>query len=181
MVRSEVSSQNEAEPGRPDLERQYERLLEEFGAGIRRVVSSYESVPQEREDLLQDVRLAIWIALPRFRSESSLRTFVFRIVHNRALTYVWHRRRAGVPEDLDSVEIADTRVGPEGSVIQSSNRSRLLAAIQRLPIPMKQVITLALEEISNAEIAEILGITENHVAVRLTRARSLLRKQLGGK
>jgi RNA polymerase sigma factor (sigma-70 family) len=132
-----------------------------------------------REDLLQDIRLAIWTALPRFRSQSSLRTFVFRIAHNRALTHVWRRKAAGPvaePED-----VVDSRADPEVSAIQNANRSRLVEAIRGLPIPFRQVITLALEDLPHAEIAAVLGISENNVAVRMTRARKLLEEKMGSR
>jgi RNA polymerase sigma-70 factor (ECF subfamily) len=159
------------------LERQYAILWDEYGAGLMRLASSYEGRPQAREDLLQDIRLAIWMALPKFRSESSLRTFVFRIAHNRALAHAWKRK--DFHTNLDDLDIPDQRANPEQTVMEAVETDRLQTAIRSLPVPMMQVITLALEEISHREIAEILGTTENNVAVRLNRARGLLRQKLG--
>jgi RNA polymerase sigma factor (sigma-70 family) len=163
---------------RKRFDEEYERLWDEFGAGIGRLASSYESRVHAREDLLQEIRLALWVALPRFRGDSSLRTFVFRIAHNRALTYVWRRKKAGHPED--SGDVVDVRENPETHAIQNANRSRLIEAIADLPIPFRQVITLALEELPHAEIAAVLGISENNIAVRMNRGRKLLREKLGG-
>ena len=89
------------------LESQYSELWAEFGGSLARLVQSYEALPQAQEDLLQEIRLAIWMALPKFRGDSSLKTFVFRIAHNRSLTHVWHRRQASIVEPLDGVEIKD--------------------------------------------------------------------------
>jgi len=164
-------------PSREQFEANYERLWSEYGASIGRLASSYESHAHAREDLLQDIRLAIWTALPRFRSDASLRTFVFRIAHNRALTHVWRKKRAGRSEDPGG--LVDARENPERSAIQNANRVRLVEAIRGLPIPFRQVITLALEDLPHSEIALILGISENNVAVRLTRARKLLKEILG--
>lgn len=164
------------ENNRKALERQYAEIWEQFGAGLSRLAASYEAQPPAREDLLQDIRMAIWLALPKFRSESSIRTFVFRIAHNRALAHVWKRRDA---ESIDELEIADTAGDPEQATIAKLDSERLQSAIRTLPDPMKQVITLALEDIPYREIAEILGTTENNVAVRLNRARGLLRQKLG--
>jgi RNA polymerase sigma-70 factor (ECF subfamily) len=55
---------------------------------------------------------------------------------------------------------------------------RLLDAIQRLPVSLRQVVTLALEGLSYAEIGDVLGISETNVGARLTRARPRLRQQL---
>ena len=176
---SEATGNPDTSVRREQLEQEYERLWDEFGSSIGRLASSYESHMPAREDLLQDIRLAIWTALPRFRSQSSLRTFVFRIAHNRALTHVWRRKTAGPvaePED-----VVDSRADPEVSAIQNANRSRLVEAIRGLPIPFRQVITLALEDLPHAEIAAVLGISENNVAVRMTRARKLLEEKMGSR
>src|SRR5580658_5431832 len=173
---------NNPDPGktrREQLESGYDRLWAEFGASIGRLASSYESRAHAREDLLQDIRLAIWTALPRFRGDASMRTFVFRIAHNRALTHVWRRKKAGQPEEAENV--VDARENPEASAIENTNRAKLVDAIRGLPIPFRQVITLALEDLSHAEIAAVLGISENNVAVRMNRARNLLKEILGSR
>ena len=165
--------------GHQQLEREYEQLWRDHGASLGRLASSYELDAHAREDLLQEIRLAIWVALPRFRRESSLKTFLFRIAHNRALTHVWRKKRSMPPEE--SQEIVDTRVGPEAAAIQASNCSHLMEAIRQLPTAFRQVVTLSLEDLSHAEIASVLGISENNVAVRLNRGRKLLREKLGEK
>jgi RNA polymerase sigma-70 factor (ECF subfamily) len=164
---------------RRQLEQQYEEAWNEFGAGLIRLASSYESSAHAREDLLQEIRLALWKALPTFRNESSMRTFVYRIAHNRALTHVWRRRAdPGVSKEIE--EVGDSRPSPESSAIRSADYSSLMDAIRTLPISYRQVITMVLDELPQAEIATVLGITENNVAVRLNRARKLLREKLGG-
>jgi RNA polymerase sigma-70 factor (ECF subfamily) len=166
----------EMDAGRKQLEREYEQLWRDHGASLTRLASSYELNAHAREDLLQEIRLAIWVALPRFRGESSLRTFLFRIAHNRALTHVWRRKRSISSED--SAETVDKRLGPEAAAIRAVNCSHLTEAIRQLPLPFRQVITLSLEDLSHTEIASVLGINENNVAVRMNRARKLLREKL---
>jgi RNA polymerase sigma factor (sigma-70 family) len=161
---------------REQLEAEYERLWIEFGASIGRLTASYESRAHAREDLLQDIRLAIWTALPRYRGDASLRTFVFRIAHNRALTHVWQRKKVGEAEETD--DVVDARENPEAFAIQNATRAKLVEAVRGLPLPFRQVITLALEDLPHSEIAAILGISENNVAVRMNRARNLLKETL---
>jgi RNA polymerase sigma factor (sigma-70 family) len=167
----------EVEARRKQLEEDYERVWKNFGASLARLTSSYESNAHAREDLLQEIRLALWVALPRFRHDCSLRTFVLRVAHNRALTHVWKRKKPSPSVDLEGVE--DARDNPEVSAIRNANRSRLEEMIRHLPIPFRQVITLVLEDLPYSEIAAVLGISESNVAVRLTRARKLLREKLG--
>ena len=163
---------------RQQLEREYEQLWRDHGASLARLASSYELNAHAREDLLQEIRLAIWVALPRFRGESSLRTFLFRIAHNRAITHVCRSKKDMPAEDAE--QTADKRKGPEAEAIHAVNRSNLMEAIRQLPLPFRQIITLSLEDLSHAEIASVLGISENNVAVRMNRARKLLRERMGG-
>ena len=166
---------------RRELEQQFERILDEHGAAISRLTYSYEAVTGLREELVQEIALAIWRALPHFRGECSERTFVFRIAHNRGLTHV--RRRRAPQQSLDDLEEtdepADTRPHPDEQLAQTKQRERLTAAVQSLPVAHRQMIVLMLEDLSHAEIAEVLGITENNVAVRLTRARKTLKETMG--
>ncbi len=166
---------------RRELEQQFERILGEHGAAISRLAYSYEAVAGIREELTQEIALAIWRALPHFRGECSERTFIFRIAHNRGLTHV--RRRRTPQQSLGDLEEADepvdTRPHLDEQLAQRKQRERLASAVQSLPIAHKQMIVLMLEGLSHAEIGEVLGITENNVAVRLTRARKALKETMG--
>ena len=163
------------------LEQRFERILGEHGAAISRLAYGYEAVAGIREELVQEIALAIWRALPHFRRECSERTFVFRIAHNRGLTHVWRRRPP--PQSLDDLQEADEpmdpRPHPDEQLAQINQRERLGSAVQSLPVGHKQMIVLMLEGLSYAEIGEVLGITENNVAVRLTRARKALKDAIG--
>ena len=160
------------------LEQQYDRILREHGPALRRVAAVYEADSSRREDLFQEICLALWQALPRFREEASERTFAFRIAHNRGLTHGW-RARGAVTADLDEAEeLADPRQDPESELHEGERRDRLREAVRRLPLTARQVVVLSLEGLSQREIGDVLGITENNVAVRLTRARKLLRQAL---
>jgi RNA polymerase sigma-70 factor (ECF subfamily) len=163
---------------RKEREREYESIWRDYGDSIARLAASYEALPDAREDLLQEIRLALWNALPGFRGDCSVRTFVYRVAHNRALTHAW-RRRAQLRPLEESAEIRDPAPSAEWSVIHRADQESLLAAIRRLPLDYRQVLTMVLDELPQAEIAAVLGISESNVAVRLHRARKLLRQQLG--
>ena len=156
---------------------QYERIFEAYGPALVRLTASYEARPQAREDLLQEILLAIWKALPGFRGDCSEKTFAFRVAHNRCLTHVWRRSRSPRSE-AELPEVPDPRKNPETLAIDNRRRETLLAAIRALPVNYRQVITLALEDLTPAETAAVLGVTENNVAVRLNRARKALRSIL---
>ena len=158
-------------------ERHFERVAREYAAALARLASAYERDASEREDLLQDILFALWRALPAFRGGCSERTFVYRVAHNRAITHSRRRRPAGERLD-DAAEVADQRASAADVVLAAERRERLLDAIRRLPAQYRQVVTLRLEELSHAEIADVMGMTENTVAIRLTRARKALAELL---
>jgi RNA polymerase sigma factor (sigma-70 family) len=161
-------------------EQRFDRLMREYGLALSRLCFGYEKVASSRDELMQEIALAIWQALPHFRGECSERTFVYRIAHNCSITHVCRRRPAY--ESLDELpnpgEPVDPKPHPEEQLARAHQRDRLRSAIQRLPLVYRQVAMLMLEELSQAEIADVLGITENNVAVRLNRARKALKAAL---
>ncbi|WP_250461298.1 RNA polymerase sigma factor [Microbulbifer litoralis] len=161
-------------------EQLFQQLVADHGAAIARVAGSYVRNSAERDDLAQDIWLAVWRALPSFRGDASLKTFVFRIAHNRAVTALARRRPEGAAEDALE-QLADSAPGPAEQLASRRDSERLLAAVQQLPLGLRQTLTLRLEGLSYAEISEVLGIGESNVAVRLNRARQKLSERLGGR
>jgi RNA polymerase sigma-70 factor (ECF subfamily) len=146
---------------------------------IRRIAAAHESNAGAREDLVQDILCAVWRALPNFRGEGSLRGFIARIAANRAVTHV--HRALKVPNSAElASDIAASEPGPEAHAIAVDEKARLLAALRILSIGLREPALLALEGLTQQEIAGVLGITPNAVAIRMTRAKSQLRKLLGG-
>jgi RNA polymerase sigma-70 factor (ECF subfamily) len=160
-----------------DFERRFNALLDAHGRSLGRVAGIYARDAAEREDLFQEIVVAIWRALPRFRGECSERTFVFRIAHNRGITHI-ARRRLPTTALTSDLELVDANPSPEQTLADQQQHGRLLDAVQRLSIGYRQVVTMVLEGMTYGEIADVLGITESNVGARLTRARQLLRNLL---
>lgn len=152
------------------------RVLRENARQLERLVGSYARSEADRADLRQDVALALWSALPSFRGDCSERTFLLRVAHNRALTFIAKR---GLPtEEIDDHAdrvVATTGKNPAIAYERKQRESRLLAAVRGLPVPYRRIVMLLLEGLSHREIASVLGTTENNVAVRANRARAALR------
>lgn len=159
----------------PDLA----RVLTAYARALERTAASYARTAADREDLLQDFALALWTALPSFRGECSEKTFVLRIAHNRALAFLSKRGKPTVDVDEHANDVAATTgKNPAVAYERTEREHRLLAAARALPLGHRQVVTLLLEGLSHREIAEVLGTTENNVAVRATRARAAMRALL---
>ncbi|HTZ99401.1 MAG TPA: RNA polymerase sigma factor [Candidatus Aquilonibacter sp.] len=169
------------EPIRETPDERFRRILREYGPALSRLASGYERVESVREELMQEISLAIWQALPHFRGECSERTFVYRIGHNRGLTHACRRRPAheAIDELPAPLEPVDPKPHPDDQIARRQERGRLRAAIQELPLTYRQVVMLMLEDLSQAEIAEVLGLTEGNVAVRMNRARKALKEAMG--
>ena len=154
-------------------------VIDNHGAALWRLAGSYEHDAVRREDLYQDMLVAIWRALPRLEDAGRLRAYVFRIARNRAVSHVARRARDplgdALPENLDA-----SRPCPYGEAEQSERRMRLQQAVRCLPLGQREVITLFLEGFTHGEIAGILDISENNVAVRINRARARLTERLSG-
>lgn len=154
-----------------------QQVISDYGPALSRVAAGHERDPTLREELVQDIFLAIHQALPRLQQPDRLKSFVFRIAHNRSLSHVVARMRE--PEIGGEVEmVACEAPTPERQVAERQSHDRLAAAVRRLPLPYRQVVILVLEDFSYEEIAETLGLTVTNVGVRVNRAKAQLRSLL---
>ena len=163
---------------RAALEERFAALLRQNRAALSRLAASHTRSASDRDDLLQDIAVALWLALPRFRGECAERTFLFRIAHNRCISYVVRRRELTSLDDRVG-EIPDPAPGIEAQLSDVQQSQRLLHGIRQLPLAYRQVVVLALEGLDYREMAEVLGISDSNVGVRLNRARALLKERLG--
>jgi len=164
---------------RRERERRFEEALAEHGAALSRLAATYERRPALREELLQEFALALWRALPAFRGESSLKTFVMRVATNRAMTHL--ARRPPPTLDIEAAcAVADDAPSPQAVAELQHAAATLQRAVSELSLPLKQVMVLALEGLGTGEIAGVLGISESTAAVRLHRGKAIVRTRLGG-
>ena len=135
---------------------------------------AYENKPDPRKDLFQEILIAIWQALPRFRGTSNIKTYIYRIAHNRGITHqsTTKRERLTLSRfEFEKPELPDKDINPEQKIILSEQMMELHKAIKTLTPKLKQVMVMHLEGIPNKSIAEILGLKENTVAARIKRGK----------
>lgn len=145
----------------------FSELMEAYAAPIRRLCAAYAAGGADREDLFQDIFLAVWRALPGFRGDASARTWLYRIAHNVALTWQARDRRRQVRETVLDEEIP-------GSSHMDLRRLALRQALAGMNPADRTLTLLWLEGLSAAEIEDVTGVKAATVAVRLSR----IRKQL---
>jgi RNA polymerase sigma-70 factor (ECF subfamily) len=153
-----------------DQTRRFVQLLAEFERPMQRLCSAYASRATDRDDLFQEIFLAVWRALPGFRGDASVRTWVYRIAHNVALTWQARQRRRDAVESPLSPLNEDAGAGAEIDL----RRLELKRAIARMPPGDRMLVLLWLEGLSAAEIEDVTGIRAATVAVRLSRIRRAL-------
>jgi RNA polymerase sigma-70 factor (ECF subfamily) len=141
---------------------------------------SYARGETEREDLLQEIALGLWTALPRFRGNASERTWLYRVAHNTAISFVAGHNRRAKRETTDPPDVPSASCSPESSAIEEQQRARLRAAVEELPMTDRQIVVLHLEGLSAAEIEDVTGLSAGNVATRLTRARQKLSARVRG-
>ena len=156
------------------------RLISEYQGAMRRLAAVYVNDSRDREDLVQEIAVALWQAIPKFRGEASERTWLYRIAHNTAITAAAKLRRRGRSESaLDELPDppAESTHGDE-QLIDSQKHSWLMQAIRELATVDRQIVTLHLEELSYREIQEVTGMSEGAIATRLSRIRDRLAEQI---
>jgi RNA polymerase sigma-70 factor, ECF subfamily len=155
--------------GQDDL---YQRAAEEHGPALGRLARGYEADPDKRRDLLQEVHLALWRSLEGFKAQCSLRTWVYRVAHNTAITWVTRQKR-GRPQMLVSLEELDTTPVPHDADRRMA-LERLTQLVQRLEPRDREVILAYLEGMDAAAIGELTGLSARNVATKVHRIKNLL-------
>ena len=142
----------------------FRELLTSYGPALRRLARAYCGNPFDQQDLFQEIAVAVWSGLDRFRGESSERTWIYRIAHNVALTFQGKQRRLEAREQ----PIQERAAVPD---MDHDQRRELLEMVRRLPSIDRQLMLLHLEGLTGPEIAEVTGLTSSNIGVRLMRAR----------
>ncbi len=157
----------------------FEDWIAHHGAILHHVANGF-AAGADRHDLMQELLLALWRAVPAYRGRAQAPTFVYRVAHNAALTWKRtqsnYRRRVEQFENWQQAEPlpADTG-GREREALE-----HIYAAIRQLPPLDRSLILLHLDAVSYADIAEMHGLTESNVGVRLNRLKQRLTQMLEG-
>jgi RNA polymerase sigma-70 factor (ECF subfamily) len=147
---------------------------------LSRVASTYEANHHLQQELLQEISLAVWQALKSFKGESSEKTYVMRVAHNRAVNHVAYHAKQPHNDSYCEVEnpVGGSHATAEKALHQDEQITSLLLAVRKMPIQTRQVVTLSMEGLSYQEIAEVSGIKANNVGVILNRARKTLMEHI---
>jgi RNA polymerase sigma factor (sigma-70 family) len=154
-------------------------VVNQYQPLLRRVCRLYCADADDRQDLFQEVVLQLWRAWPKYVPQPSakLSTWLYRIALNVAISNLRQRTRRPQPLSLDgqTLQLAQ-EVEPAG--YEPEETAALYSAINRLSDVDKAFVLLYLEERTYEEMADILGITQNNVRVKMHRVQDKIRQLL---
>ena len=160
-----------------DQKEVYISIFNEYRDKILRLCFAYLDDRSYAEDIFQEVLMAIWLGLKRFRNESGYGTWVYRITVNTIFLF---NKREGKrkPEQLRE-NIIDSSVNEMDQKIHKEKKlESLYKAISSLEEFDRILIGLYLEQLKYEEIGSILGISTSHVGVKISRIKERIQKQL---
>jgi RNA polymerase sigma-70 factor (ECF subfamily) len=156
------------------------RFLEVLGRHeqiINKVIRIYGVDSESRRDLFQEIVYQLWRSFGSFKGESRISTWLYRVALNTAITSL--RKSKKVPEHTELDEQFSNTPGSFSTSDRSELVQQLYSAIRSLGEVDRAIIMLYLEELSYKEIAEVLGLTEDNVGVKLNRIKTKLRVLIG--
>ena len=155
-----------------ELEKEFLMMIEAQKRTIYKVCYIYANDQDDLNDLYQETVLNLWKSFPRYRGDSTLNTWVYRIAMNTCITFL---RRSGTrPQTIPmTADVAGIMADEESQTGELQELYRLINQLGKLE---RALILLWLEERSYQEMADILGISKANVAVKLLRTKEKLRK-----
>jgi len=155
----------------------YRDAMVAYGASLERLARAYEKNIEDCRDLLQEIHFAIWRSFEIYDARCSIRTWVYRVAHNVAVSRVMRRRQfLSRLVSLEDMELLPDQTA-EYSADQRPILDRISELIQQLKPIDRQVILSYLEDMDAASIGEITGLSPQNVATRIHRIKNLLAKR----
>lgn len=148
-------------------EKEFINMIEANQGIIHKVCGMYCQQADDKKDLFQEIVIQLWKAYPKFRHDSKYSSWMYKVALNTAITNLRKTYREPQYEAISEgvISIADHGANEE----YEAKVAFLYRAIGRLSEIEKAIVMLYLEDLSNDEIAQIVGITQNNVRVKLHR------------
>jgi len=152
--------------------------LRDHSAILHHVVNGF-AAGEDRNDLLQEVLLAVWKAIPTFRGQAKPATYLYRVSHNAALLWIRteknYRRRV---EHFGTLASDGFVTDPDS--LTDERLVKIYAAIHLLRPVDRSLMLLSLDGLSYREMAEVLGLSESNIGVKINRIKNQLTQTLKG-
>lgn len=163
------------------MEQDFQHIIDQNYGILYKIGRAYTRSQVDFQDLYQEMLVQLWQAYPRFRGQSKLSTFIYRVALNTALNYQRKQKRhktSEIPPEHHRAWIDHSPTEREHQHEQEQRLQLLYVAINQLKKEDRALILLHLDGKSYEEMAEIMGITVNNIGVRLLRCKKRLHKHL---
>ncbi|MEZ4992515.1 MAG: RNA polymerase sigma factor [Saprospiraceae bacterium] len=157
------------------LEEQFIHMIRTHEGMLFKTSTVYTRTREDQQDLYQEIVVQLWRAFPRFRQESGISTWIYRIALNTAITHLRKakRRKNEIPIDQLILQYTDNQ-----DPVFEDRVKILYRYIEQLSDLDKGIMLLFLEDKSYEEIADIIGISVSNVGTRLSRIRQKMKTQM---
>ena len=157
-------------------EQKFTAVLEQYKDRLFRICRAYGKTTEEQEDLFQEVVYNIWRSFDQFRQDSGIYTWLYRITLNVCMRKHYQFQRDQQRQvQLEGIQFIQPAVNSSEQSLETKEESNTLyQCIHQLKEADRSIILLFLEDLPYKEIAKIMGITENHVAVKIKRIKQHL-------
>jgi RNA polymerase sigma-70 factor, ECF subfamily len=158
------------------LEKEFVKIITNHQGIIHKVCRLYCNHEEEAEDLFQEILLQLWISYPGFNKRSLISTWMYKVALNTAITRL---RKLNGRKNLESLSFAQYNLADEeGNAALIEQEMALSRAISQLNKFDKAIVLLYLEDKNYQEMAEIMGISESYVGVKINRIKKRLKELL---
>ena len=155
------------------MEKEFLEVIHDYQKIIYKVCRVYRDNKEDQEDLFQEIVYQLWKSYPGFKKESKVSSWIYRIALNTAIA-IYRRPKISI----DYYQEFPEHIHPSNEKTVSENEERLFSALRKLNDSEKAVISLFLEDFSYQEVADITGLSESNVGVRLNRIKNKLNEIL---
>ncbi|MBD0724993.1 RNA polymerase subunit sigma-70 [Flavobacterium sp. L1I52] len=155
------------------VEKEFLAIVSQYQPMLYKIVRLYRDSVEDREDLFQEIVFQLWKSYPNFRGEAQIKTWMYRIALNTALAS-FRKNSAKINYLSQLPDLAEEIISDE----QVLREEQLFAVLNLLEDGEKALIALYFDELSYQQMAEILGINENYVGVKLNRIKTKIKNLL---
>lgn len=152
-----------------EQQRIFDLWISDYRALLYKVIRAYGDTESDREDLFQEISIQIWRSVPNFREDCAISTWLYRISLNTALK--WAKKSSKHSKGHHSLDVANQLLAPNEI---DDRLDWLYTEIHKLGEVEKSLTLLMLDGYSYKEMAEIMGISENYVGVKINRIKKHL-------
>jgi len=146
-----------------------------FGRALDRLAVGYESDPDKRHDLRQEIHLQLWRSFEVFDGRCAVKTWTFRVAHNTAVSYINRERRKNAGfVSLEEIERTAASMDRAPDIDQQRALEQLYGFIRQLKPLDRQIMICHLEDMDAAAIAEITGLSAANIGMKIHRIKNIL-------